>query len=380
MAPLTIIGTGMAGYSVARQWRRLDPDSPLRIITRDDGAMYSKPMLSKALQLGKDAEGLRQFTAAQMAETLKAEILTDTQVTHLAPAEHKVLVDDRAYEYSQLVLAIGAEVARVPVEGSAADRIMSVNDLVDYARFRAALKPGARVLLIGAGLIGSEFANDLAAGGYSVQVVDPAGWPLPRLLPEALGRAVQDAMVPLGVTWHLGTTVHQLDLAGEAMHVRLSNQQSFEVDAALMAVGLRPRLGLAKTAGIDCGIGIRVDRQLRTSQPDIFALGDCVEIGGRLMPYIQPISLAAKPLAEVLAGRDSALKLPAMPVIVKTPACPVIVCASHTEEGHWDVQGTAPDYEAVFRAADGRPLGFALTGAATSKRLVYAQQMPAVME
>ena len=148
----------------------------------------------------------------------------------------------------------------------------------------------------------------------------------------------------------------------------------------LSAVGLRARTALAKEAGIDCKAGILVDAYLRTSAPDVYAIGDCIEIAGRLRPYVLPITHATRPLTATLCGEPTPLKLPAMPVIVKTPACPLLVSPPEDESGSWTVSGEGLDLEAVFQSADGRTTGFALTVAARSKRSALVPLLPAVFE
>lgn len=381
-APLLILGTGHAGYTLAREWRKLDRARPLLMVTRDDGHSYYKPDLSKAFASAKDAEGLIKARVEAMATDLNATILTATEVTAIEPGPHRILcrreAENRVLEYSSLVLATGARPIRLPVAGDAADRIHSVNDRLDYARFRDGLAPGARVLIIGAGLIGCEWANDMGAHGFAVTVVDIAPWPLSRLLPEPAGLALREALAALGVVWRLGSSVASLHAQGAALRATLSDGTGLEVDRVLSAVGLRPDASLARAAGLAANQGITVDAQLRTSSADVYALGDCIEIDGRPLPFILPISHAARALAQTLAGAPTAVKFPAMPVQVKTPACPVVVCPPANAEGSWTITGATPDLEAMFSGADGRPLGFALTGTATSRRGALAARMPPV--
>jgi rubredoxin-NAD+ reductase len=379
-AALTIIGTGIAGYSIAREWRKRCPDAPLRLITRDDGANYYKPNLSKAFADGMDLAKLTVFTVEQMAAQLKADIRTHAAVTRIDTAAHQLHLGDEVLEYSQLVLALGAEPIRLPIAGNAADRVRSVNDLAEYSQFREGLQAGSRLLIIGAGLIGCEFANDFAAGGAKVTVVDPMGWPMSRLLPEASGCAIQTGLEALGVDWRFGRTVKSIDQGDGALRAELSDGAIVEVDAVLSAVGLRARTDLARQAGIACKAGILVDAYLRTSALDVYAIGDCIEIAGRVRPYVLPITHATRPLTATLCGEATALKLPAMPVIVKTPAVPLLVSPPENEDGSWTVTGEGPDLEAVFQSPDGQTTGFALTGAARSRRSALVPLLPAVFE
>jgi rubredoxin-NAD+ reductase len=174
MDPIVIIGSGLAGYNAARELRKLDQQTPLAVISADSAHFYSKPMLSNSLAFNKTPESIPINTPEQMASQLNAVIRAHTRVTALDPAQHAGRIGDETVNYSKLVLALGAHQIRLALAGSAAERVMTVNNLEDYARFRAAIEGKQSVAVIGAGLIGCEFANDLAAAGYRVGVVDIA--------------------------------------------------------------------------------------------------------------------------------------------------------------------------------------------------------------
>jgi len=375
---VVIVGTGHAGYTLAREFRKLDRATPLTLVTRDDGASYYKPDLSKAFASGKDADGLIKATREAAARELDADVRANTDVLALEPAAHRIRLGDGLLPYGRLVLATGAAPIRIPIGGDAAGQVFRVNSRLDYARFRDGLNAGDHILIIGAGLIGCEFANDCGAHGFRISVVDVAPWPLPRLLPEPCGRALQDALARLGVTWHLGASVAQLNRDGARLRATLSSGATLTADRVLSAVGLRPDLALARAAGLSCRLGIVVDDFLRTSAPDVYGLGDGIEIAGRLLPFVLPIAHGARALAQTLAGRPARAAFPAMPVLVKTPACPVIVCPPPDAAGEWRITGAAPDLEAVFVDHAGREIGFALTGGATARRGALAAKMPPV--
>ena len=373
---LVILGSGHAGYTLAREWRKHDTETPLTIISQDDGAGYYKPELSKAFAVSKDADGLVKAEATAMAQELDARIRTHTRVDSIDPARHEIHVDGETLPYTKLVLAVGADPIRLSLEGDAADSALSVNNRQDYAHLRECLAPGASVLIMGAGLIGCEFANDLAAAGYQVSLVDMAAWPLSRFVPPESGTALQAALASLGVQWHLGTTVQRLDHGtADRVQATLADGTVLPADVVLSAVGLRPSVALARAAGLDCASGIKVDEYMRTSAEDVYALGDCVEIDGRPMPFILPIMHAARALASTLAGTPVMAKFPPMPTPVKTPVCPMVVCPPPHAEGEWVVEGVAPDLEAVFLDADRRAIGFALSGKAMARRGALVAQV-----
>jgi rubredoxin-NAD+ reductase len=380
MHPIIIIGSGLAGYNTAKELRKLDTATPLVVIASDSSSFYSKPMLSNAIASKKTPAAIALNTPTQMAEQLKGSVRANTRVDAIDTAAHTLKIGDETLHYSKLVLALGADQIRLPISGSGTADTQTVNDLDDYARFRTAIEGKKRVAIIGAGLIGCEFANDLAAGGYAVDIIDIAQQALGRLLPPEGGAMLKDKLTALGVQWHLGTSVQSVDTAAGAYTLTLANGASLQADIVLSAVGLKPRTALAAAAGIKVNRGIVADRHLATSAADIYTLGDCAEIEGMVMPYVMPIMHASRALAQTLAGKSTAVSFPAMPVMVKTPACPTIVAPPAIgAAGAWQVEATADGVKSLFNSADGKLLGFALNGAATAERAKLAPQLPPVL-
>lgn len=283
--------------------------------------------------------------------------------------------------YSKLVLALGADPIRVPLAGDAADAVMQVNDLADYARFRAAIEGAAHVTILGAGLIGCEFANDLRASGRQVDAIDLAPWPLGRLVPERVGRAFAEKLGAAGVRLRLGTSAASVERRDGGLRVKLADGSAIDTDVVLSAIGLRPRTQLAQAAGLKVNRGIVVDRQLRTSAPEVYALGDCAEVDGQVLPFVMPLMNAARALAKTLAGEPTDVRYPAMPVVVKTPAAPLTVSPPAAgAEGTWRfAEGADGSLEATFVDAQDNLLGFALLGGAPAVRQALTKRLPAVL-
>ena len=381
MKPIIIIGSGLAGYGLARELRKLDTATPLLIITRDQGDAYSKPMLSAAFTSGKTPQSLVSATTEKMAQDLGAIILQKTTVSQIDTAAKVVVTSQGTYDYQSLVLALGAEVIRPRLAGNGADDVLSVNDLWDYARFREALdkdRPdGAkRIAILGAGLIGCEFANDLAGKGFDITVIGMSEQPLTPLIPASAGNALRERLSKLGVQWRLGRTATAVERLSDGLLVQLDNGDQIAADVVLSAVGLRARTALAAEAGIAVNRGIVVDDHLRTSAGDVYALGDCIEINGQVMPYVMPIMHASRALAKTLAGEPSAVIFPAMPVAIKTPACPISVLpAPIGAAGEWQLLEEDSGLKFGFVDAQQKLQGFVLTESKTSQRTALVSQL-----
>jgi len=379
-APVVIIGTGLAGYNVAREFRKLDSETPLLLITADDGRSYSKPMLSTGFGKNKDADGLSMAEPGAMAEQLKAEVRTHTRITGIDPGHKRLWIGEEAVAYRDLVLAWGAETVRVPVEGDASELIFPINDLEDYARFRTAAAGKRRVLLLGAGLIGCEFANDLILGGYEIDRVAPCEQVMPTLLHPAAAAAVQAGLEGLGARFHLGPVLNRLQRTADGLEAHLSDGEVVACDLVVSAIGLRPRIDLAAAAGLQTNRGIMVDRHLKTSHANIYALGDCAEVDGLNLLYVMPLMTCARALAQTLAGNATAVSYGPMPVTVKTPVCPLVVSPPpRGTEGVWSVEGQGADIKALCRDASGRLLGYALTGNAVMEKLALNKELPPLL-
>ena len=389
---LIIVGAGLAGWTTAREFRKLDTTTPVLLVTADSGDFYAKPSLSNAFAQGRLPAQLVSTPAAKMAETLNVTLLAQTRVEAIDTAAQTMRVRSPAglqtLSYRDLVLATGAQPIRVPVQGDAADAVMSINSLDDFAAFHARLQAAAvtaaaplrEVLIMGAGLIGCEFANDLAQAGVRVRVVDPGPRPLAALLPPEASAALQAALEALGVQFDFGCTVRAVDHAAGRLQVTLATGQTVPANAVLSAVGLRADTTLAQAAGLQVDRAIVVNTFLQTSAAHIYSLGDSAQyasapsllsVHGSALPYVMPIMSAARALAATLAGTPTALAFALMPVSVKTPALPLVVATAQAGlAGSWTAAS-----DGIWHWLDvaGQPRGFVLAGAQTSQRMAQAK-------
>jgi rubredoxin-NAD+ reductase len=376
--PVIVVGSGLAGYTLAREFRKLDKQTPLVLVSRDHAGFYSKPMLSNALAGNKTATTLVMKSADKMAAELDAAVHARSVVQSCDVAQREVVLEGgQRLRYRDLVLALGADPIRPELQGDGTDAVMSVNDLDDYAAFTRRLEGVTAVAILGAGLIGCEFANDLLARGITPTLIDPAERVLSRLLPGEASAMLQQRLEAAGARIRLGVSASRVDRDKAGLRLELSDGSEVRAELVLSAIGLRPRIALAHAAGLKVNRGIVCDRTLATSATHVHAMGDCAEIVGHNLPYVMPIMQQARALAATLAGTPTPVSYPAMPVVVKTPACPTVVCPPPADvNGAWKVTRSDVACEARFVGDDGRLRGFALLGTATSQRQALAAQVP----
>lgn len=377
----TIIGSGVAAWTLVRELRKAAPEATIRLITADNGDFYSKPMLSNSLASGKTPESLVMTTAVKFAQQQKVELNIHTTVNSIDVANKTIDTTNGPFSFDQLVLALGADAIKLPIEGDGTADVVSVNDLADYAVFRTHLEGKKEVMILGAGLIGCEFANDLLKANIHPTVFDLADRPLARLLPEQASAFMQRKLHEQGATWKLGRTVEKIIKNDKGYCVTDSTGDSTHADLVLSAVGLSPRTALAKNAGLTVARGIVVNGLGQTSSEYIYALGDCAEYWGKfVLPYIMPVMQAARAMAQTLAGTLTEIKFPAMPVNIKTPDCPTVVCPPLPEhEGQWEIISTEDGVKALFKNKEGALLGMALLGEACKERQALTPQLPAMI-
>ena len=358
--PVVIIGSGHAGYQLASALRDKSPTLSITLFTADDGAVYSKPALSNAFAMGKNSDDLIRETALSWERRLNIRVYPHTRINRIDATHKRLYTTIGEYTYGRLVLATGAKPIIIPVAGEQA-ALHSVNDLADYKEFRSKLTDKKHITILGDGLIGCEFANDLAAHGIDVTVVGLGEWPMSRLIPKALGLALQAALSGIGVDWQLQNSIQSIQTVGDCYQLTLQDGQQLTTDLVLSAVGLKPNIELAQSAGLITGRGIHTNLSHQTSDPAIYALGDCAEVEGQWAPYINPINQALPALVDSLLGKPTQAALKPTPVIVKTPVLPLSILPA-VGQGEWVVETHEQELAAGFYDAAGELKGFALLG------------------
>ena len=359
---VVIVGAGIAGWSVAEAIREKDHEVPILLITACEGISYPKPALSTALASGKSIDDLAESDALSKAAQLNLDVLTRTRVLKIDAQRKRLATPKGGIRYGRLILALGAHQRELPISGSAADTILRVNDLAAYRALRQRLDSGVKhVTILGAGLIGCEFAEDLSAGGYKVTVVDPTDQPLARLLPPDTAAELRRRLKQKGVDWRFQATVDHLEHVDGCLHAHLSTGEILNTDLVLSAAGLVPNTQLAEKAKLEIDRGIVTDRSMRTSIDDVYAIGDCAAVEGQVFAYIEPIRRQAATIAAALAGEEQPFDLKPPLVRVKTPSFPLTVCPPKDDGVALVMYADGDESRLDYRAGD-RTVGFVLSG------------------
>ena len=375
MKNIVIIGTGLAGYLLAKEFRKYDTKTPITLITKSDGYFYSKPLLSTALAHHKTPEQLFISDAETLCKQLNAIILTHCDVFRIDADNRRVFYRDEKYcehtlPYEKLVLANGATKVETSLEGDAVNEVLFVNQLEDYRLFREKLSKKNDVAILGAGLIACEFANDLANAGFPVTLIAPDRYPLSTRVPEIIGRALEKEFHRLGIQFYGSVFPEKVNKKNSHFEVVLSDKRIIMTSLVLSAVGIKPDLTLAKTANIKINTGIVVNASLQTNNPTIFALGECAEVLGQLTMYVTPILQCVHVLAKVLTGDEQHVHFETTPIIIKTPACPIaVVTAPKNCMGEWKITSSDNiNIKSLYYDDMNRLRGFALSGDAIKEK------------
>jgi rubredoxin-NAD+ reductase len=364
---IVIVGAGIAGWSVAEAIRQQDAETPLLLISACQGVSYPKPALSTALASGKTVDELAEQDALSKAAELNMDVRTETRVIKIDPKKKRLTTAKGGIQYGKLILALGAQQRELPIKGDAANTVLRVNDLSTYRTLRARLEDGVRhVTILGAGLIGCEFAEDLSAGGYKVSVIDPMEYPLASLLPADTAQELRQSLQEKGVEWHFNNTLDSLEHHVDGMRAILSNGDVIETDLVLSAAGLIANTKLAEKVGLAVDKGIRTNELMQTSEEDIYAIGDCAQVNGEIFAYIEPIRRQAETVAAHLAGEEKPF-IPKSPLVrVKTPSYPVTICPPSADE-HSAIIEAAVDQGRLNYMQGNRIVGFVLSGTLVNK-------------
>src|SRR5262245_1405748 len=268
---IVIVGGGAAGVAAAEMIRREGYAGPLTMISADADPPVDRPNLSKDYLAGEAQDDWMPLWPSETYTERRVDLILKRGVSKLDPASHSVTLEDGSRrEFGALLIATGANPARLPIPGADGSNVCYLRSWSDSRAIISKTAAATRVVVVGASFIGLEVAASLRTRGIEVDVVAPESAPLERVMGIEVGRFIQSLHEKKGVRFHLGQTV--ASVAGR--RVTLSGGDVIDADFIVVGVGVKPATALAEAAGLKIDRGIAVDEFLETSAPGVFAGGD----------------------------------------------------------------------------------------------------------
>ncbi|WP_201573799.1 FAD-dependent oxidoreductase [Psychrobacter sp. H8-1] len=366
---VVIVGAGLAGWHVIDAIRAKDKDIPITLITADNGDRYHKPMLTMAISQNKSATDLVRATGADAAAAANVNLHANTQVSDVNAASQQLhlisaLRSDPVYtnyatiSYDKLVLAMGAH----PIfpKSLPEDLVWHVNHIERFGQLQEQLATGSQsVAIVGAGMVGTEIAEDLLKAGHEVTLIDLNDAPLAQMLPPKATARIAQAVKSQGINFLGGCQVSSITRNNEgklqvsyepiASATESSEKQPepLIVDHVIASTGLLVDDKLPAAAGVefDRRTGIVVDATtLRTNASNIYAIGDCMSINGVACRYVAPLRAQAATIADDILGHDHEGYDHKPPMIrLKNKAISVMVTGVPQAAGNWQVKTESED-------------------------------------
>jgi nitrite reductase (NADH) large subunit len=303
---LVVVGNGMAGCRAVEEIIKRDPDRySVAIFGAEPRVNYDRIMLSPVLAGEKRFDDIVINDAAWYDRHVAA-LHTGRRIVRIDRAARQVEAEGGLkVGYDKLILATGSDPIRLPLPGADLEGVVTFRDLDDVNAMIAAAEAGGEAVVIGGGLLGLEAAYGLTRRGMRATVVHLMDVLMERQLDEAASYLLEQALTERGVETLLGAESEAiLDEAGRVKALKLKDGRTLPCDLVVMAVGIRPNAALARTAGLEVGRGVVVDDRMRTSDPCIYAVGECVEHRGVTYGLVAPIWEMCRTLADALTDRS----------------------------------------------------------------------------
>ena len=270
-----ILGASLAGAKAAEELREQGFDGKLVLVGSELERPYERPPLTKDYLRGESEREKAYVHPERFYNEHDIEMLSGVTATSIDPAASTVSLDGgRELHYDRLLLTTGAQPREITVPGADLDGVHYLRTLDDCDALRTRLDAGGRVVVVGGGWIGSEFAASARQKGLEVALIDPLELPAGRLFGEEVGAFYRDVHAQHGVELLLGDGVRSFEGDGAVARVHTSGGKTVECDFVVVGIGVAPRVGLANAAGIKTDNGIVVDERLRSSAENVFAAGD----------------------------------------------------------------------------------------------------------
>lgn len=313
---MLIVGAGASGLRCAL---RLAAAGVEVVLCGDEPSdPYDRVMLGEVLAGRAEPRALVTYTAERL-RGLGVDFRPGTRVVAIDPtAKRARTAEGETLGWDRLVLATGSEAIRLPVPGAELEGVFVYRRLADVLAMRRYLAPGLRAVVIGGGLLGLEAAVALAGQGARVTVVHAAPWPMERQLDAGAGEPLTRALRShFGIDFTMPATSAGFEGESGVRIVRLADGTRLPAELVVTAVGVRPETRLARSAGLRVDRGVRIDRTMRTSAPDLFAIGECAELEGVVCGLVAPALAMADKAADAILGRPARYLPKPTPAVLK---------------------------------------------------------------
>jgi len=273
---VVIVGAGQAGGETAAELRRHAYSGTITIVGDEPSVPYKRPHLSKAYLAGNVTQDSLHVMSPAAMEKASIRFLANTAVLGIDRAAHTIeLSGSQLLHYDKLVLATGARARLLNCPGAELPNIYVLRSIADVDAIRLRFSRGARLVIVGGGYIGLEVAAVAVKAGLHVVVLESASRVLQRVTAPEMSAFYERVHREAGVDLQTDAQLSGFYGSGSCLRVLLGNGSSLEADLVIVGIGIEPNQELAATAGIEVDNGIIVDEFTRTSDPDIYAVGDC---------------------------------------------------------------------------------------------------------
>lgn len=311
-----IVGAGQAGFQAAASLRAEGYVEAVTLIGEEPQIPYQRPPLSKGFALGQQDFESIELRPAKFYQDHRIELITGKRVAEIDRAAKQVKLESgKLLPYEKLILAVGSHNRRLAIKGAELEDVVYLRSVDDAVAVRDHFKNATEVVVIGGGFIGLELAAVARALGKAVTVVEALPCLMSRVVAPIISDFYRELHIRKGVKVVCGTTVTEIEGSrGKLLSVKLTNGSKVSADLVIVGIGVLPNMELARNAGLAIANGIAVDTYLRTSDENIYAIGDCVEFpcafaGGRIrLESVQNAADQAQCVAGTIAGQQSAYK------------------------------------------------------------------------
>ncbi len=305
---LVVIGNGMAGMRTVEQILKRAPDLyDITVFGDEPYPNYNRIMLSPVLANEQTIDDIMIHTRAWYEEH-NITLHTGAYVNKIDSVKQTVsTVNGLSASYDRLLIATGSKPFMPPIAGNDLEGVIGYRDINDTNAMIEASSKHQNAVIIGGGLLGLEAANGLKTRGMDVTVIHRNQWLLEKQLDQSAAALLQASLEAKGLTFHLETNTDEIvaDANGRVTEIKFKEGFSLPADLVVFAVGIRPNYALAESAGLDCEHGILADDTLQTSNPNIYAVGECVTHRGINYGLVAPLYEMAEVCADHLVSQAS---------------------------------------------------------------------------